>query len=78
MAPINKKAKEQILKFDWIYLIWILKVADWQELKEMAKRFAEPVFLASGGTDLYKIGTATEIQYRATGTRKNVEADFLI
>ena len=44
----------------------------------MAKRFAEPVFLASGGTDLYKIGTATEIQYRATGTRKNVEADFLI
>ncbi|XP_023344616.1 carboxypeptidase B [Eurytemora carolleeae] len=43
------------------------KVADWQELKEMANRFAEPVFLASGGTDLYKIGTATEIQYRATG-----------
>ena len=38
----------------------------------MANRFAEPVFLASGGTDLYKIGTATEIQYRATGTRNNM------
>jgi len=43
------------------------KVPDWQDLHLMANVIAEEVFNESGGTDYYRIGTASDIQYKATG-----------
>lgn len=43
------------------------KVVDWKELHHMANNIASAVFHESGGEDYYKIGTASDIQYEASG-----------
>jgi len=43
------------------------KVVDWKELHHMANNIASAVFQESRGEDYYKIGTASDIQYEASG-----------
>lgn len=43
------------------------KVPDWKELHHMANSLAGRIYQASFGQDYYTIGTASDIQYSATG-----------
>jgi len=43
------------------------KVADWAELHHMGNAMAAAAFEASNGEDYYKIGTAADLQYLASG-----------
>ena len=43
------------------------QVPDWAELHHMANSMASAAFEASAGQDYYKIGTAADIQYLASG-----------
>ena len=43
------------------------KVQDWAELHHMANALAGSIYETSLGGDYYKIGTASDIQYSATG-----------
>ena len=43
------------------------QVADWAELHHMGNAMAAAAFEASNGEDYYKIGTAADLQYLASG-----------
>ena len=55
----------QKIMYPWSYTDE--KVADWAELHHMANSLAGTMYEASRGQDYYKIGTASDIQYSATG-----------
>jgi len=53
------------IMYPWSYAN--LKVKDWKELHNLGVHLAEGIFEASRGKDRYEVGTASSIQYTATG-----------
>jgi hypothetical protein len=62
----NKRTSSSHFPDNFIDFV-LCKVPDWEELHHMANSLAKAVFEESGGIDYYKIGTASDIQYTASG-----------